>query len=161
MQIANIIPNDVQNGASGVTVSLWVSGCSHHCLGCHNQELWDYNYGSSISLENLKKCVIEMISANGIIRDFSVLGGEPLDPKHREELTELLKYVKTRYPSKKIYLWTGYNYKKVKKLECLKYVDVLIDGKFDISKRDLTLKLRGSSNQNIYIRKGKKLIKEK
>ncbi len=160
MQIADIIDNDVENGMSGITVSLWVSGCPHKCPGCHNSELWDYSYGENIPLDRLKAILPKMISANGIDRDFSVLGGEPLDPSKIEELTELLKYIKSIYPSKKIYLWTGYDYNEIKNLECLNYVDVLIDGKFDISKRDLTLKLRGSSNQNIYIRKGKKLKKE-
>lgn len=160
MQIADIIDNDVENGMSGITVSLWVSGCPHKCPGCHNSELWDYSYGEDVPLDKLKAILPRMISANGIDRDFSVLGGEPLDPSKIEEITELLKYIKSIYPSKKIYLWTGYDYNEIKNLECLNYVDVLIDGKFDISKRDLTLKLRGSSNQNIYIRKGKKLKKE-
>lgn len=101
------------------------------------------------------------MSAEGITRDLAILGGEPLDPSKRDEMADLLKHIKFVYPNKKIYLWTGYDYKDIKKLECLKYVDVLIDGKFDITKRDLTLKLRGSSNQNIYYRKGRILKKEK
>lgn len=161
MQIANIILNDVQNGESGIVVSLWVSGCPHKCLGCHNTELWDYSYGQDIPIDKLKIIIQRMISAEGITRDLAILGGEPLDPSKRDEMADLLKHIKFVYPDKKIYLWTGYDYKDIKKLECLKYVDVLIDGKFDITKRDLTLKLRGSSNQNIYYRKGRKLKKEK
>mgnify|MGYP003295381421 CR=1 FL=1 len=161
MQIASFIDNDVQNSLNGMTVSMWVSGCPHRCEGCHNKELWDYSFGENYSLEELKEIASRLITLDGITRNFSVLGGEPLDPSKVDELTELLKFIKSSYPDKKIYLWTGYKYKEVKKLECLKYVDVLIDGKFDINKRDLTLKLRGSLNQNIYIRKGKKLIKEK
>lgn len=161
MQIANIILNDVQNGESGIVVSLWVSGCPHKCLGCHNAELWDYSYGQDIPIDELKIIIQRMMSAEGITRDLAILGGEPLDPSKRDEIADLLKHIKFVYPDKKIYLWTGYDYKDIKKLECLKYVDVLIDGKFDITKRDLTLKLRGSSNQNIYYRKGRKLKKEK
>lgn len=161
MQISNIIENDTQNGASGIAVSLWVSGCPHHCEGCHNQDMWDYNYGESIPIESLKKIIDTFITANNMERDLSILGGEPLDPTKREELTDLLKFVKEKHPSINVYLWTGYDFKDVKKLECLKYVDILIDGKFDITKRDLTLKLRGSSNQNIYIRKGRRFKKEK
>ena len=159
MQIANIILNDVQNGESGIVVSLWVSGCPHKCPGCHNTELWDYSYGQDIPIDQLKIIIQKMISAEGITRDLAILGGEPLDPSKRDEMAELLKHIKFVYPDKKIYLWTGYDYKDVKELECLKYVDVLIDGKFDITKRDLTLKLRGSSNQNIYYRKGRRLKK--
>ena len=90
MQIANIILNDVQNGESGIVVSLWVSGCPHKCLGCHNAELWDYSYGQDIPIDELKIIIQRMMSAEGITRDLAILGGEPLDPSKRDEMADLL-----------------------------------------------------------------------
>lgn len=149
------MPNDFING-EGISVSLWVSGCPHRCPGCHNSHMWDFNSGYDIP-NDIKGRIIKAISANGIQRNFSVLGGEPLCSENIEFVEEIVSCVRTAYPNIKIMIWTGYTEKELKR-DCkkethLKHVlemaDVLIDGKFEEDKRDTTLKLRGSSNQKI------------
>lgn len=160
MQIASIISNDVQNSDSGVTTSLWVSGCSHHCFNCHNKDLWDYNKGKTIDPQDVVDLLVKSMTSEGVEKNLSILGGEPLDPRNYKDVLFVVKSIKRRLPNRKIYLWTGYTYKEVRKLEILSYIDVLIDGRYEEDKRDLTLVLRGSSNQHIYRRKGKKLVLE-
>lgn len=151
MRYANLITNDFING-EGICVSLWVQGCSHHCLGCHNQEQWDFDKGyykdNDILIQEIKSAII----ANNIQRNFSILGGEPLHPKNIEDTCYILKKIKELFPSIKIYVWTGYTLEQLKNMyssDFLKNIDILIDGPFIISKRDITLKLRGSTNQRI------------
>lgn len=147
MRYAKIIFNDYING-EGVCVSFWIQGCPHHCVGCHNPETWSFQGGIEDSEENIINTIIEAISANGIQRNFSILGGEPLCPENREFIKKLSKTIHNYYPTITIFCWTGYLYENLDK-QYLENIDVLIDGTFDISKRDITLKLRGSSNQRI------------
>lgn len=145
--------NDVVNG-EGVCVSFWTQGCPHHCLGCHNPETWDFEGGHEVPID-IKGRIIKAISANGIQRNFSILGGEPLSEKNRDFILTIVQAVRTAYPSIKIFLWTGYTIEELKNMEdkkinsILENIDVLIDGKYDESLRDVTLELRGSSNQRI------------
>ena len=153
MRIAKIKYNDTVDG-EGICVSLWTQGCSHHCEGCHNPETWDENGGYEISLEDLKKTIIEAIPANGIKRNFSVLGGEPFLPNNINNIAKILEEVRKAYPDIKIFVWTGYKLEQLLKLydnmnKILSNIDVLIDGPFVLKQRDITLKLRGSSNQRI------------
>ena len=153
MRIAKIKYNDTVDG-EGICVSLWTQGCSHHCEGCHNPETWDENGGYEISLEDLKKTIIEAIPANGIKRNFSVLGGEPFSPNNISNIAKILEEVRKVYPDIKIFVWTGYKLEQLLKLydnmnKILSNIDVLIDGPFILKQRDITLKLRGSSNQRI------------
>ena len=153
MRIAKIKYNDTVDG-EGICVSLWTQGCSHHCEGCHNPETWDENGGYEISLEDLKKTIIEAIPANGIKRNFSVLGGEPFSPNNISNIAKILEEVRKVYPDIKIFVWTGYKLEQLLKLydnmnKILSNIDILIDGPFIIKQRDITLKLRGSSNQRI------------
>lgn len=151
---AGMMENDVVNG-EGVCVSFWTQGCPHHCPDCHNPETWDYN-GGKVLPADFKNQIIKAISANGIQRNFSILGGEPLCPENIELVEEIVNTVRVVYPNIKIYLWTGYDYyelindSNVIVSSVLEKIDVLIDGKYEKEKRDLTLKLRGSSNQHIY-----------
>lgn len=155
MRIAKIIKNDVTNG-EGISVSLWVQGCPHHCIGCHNPETWDFNEGKEILVDDLIEILKEYIINNGIIRNLSILGGEPLSLPHRSQISYLIVKLKKWCPSLKIYLWTGYTLEYLKHLnetsvnDILNNIDVLIDGPFIQKERNLKLHLRGSSNQKIY-----------
>lgn len=149
------MPNDFINGEN-VSVSLWVSGCPHRCEGCHNAHMWDFNSGYDIP-SNIKGRIIKAISANGITRNFSVLGGEPLCEENSSFVDEIVTAVRTAYPQIKIFIWSGYTLNELKALRLtdphishiLSQCDTLIDGRYENDKRDITLKLRGSSNQNI------------
>jgi anaerobic ribonucleoside-triphosphate reductase activating protein len=148
-----IIPNDVANG-EGVCVSFFVQGCPHHCPGCFNPETWDFIGGQEYT-SHTKWEIIKAINANGIVRNFSVLGGEPLAPQNLPMTEEVVTAVRTAYPDIKIFLWTGYSFellphddeKLIKILEC---TNVIIDGQFIESRKNLDLKLRGSDNQRIW-----------
>lgn len=148
-----LIKNDITNG-EGVSVSFFVQGCPHKCSGCFNPETWDYMGGEPYT-EHTKKEIIDAIGANGIERNFSLLGGEPLDPVNLTMTEDIVSAVRIAYPNIKIFLWTGYNFEELphyepifhKIFEC---VDIVIDGPFKEDLKDLDLKLRGSSNQNIW-----------
>ena len=156
MNYADIKKIDVANG-EGVRVSVFVSGCNHHCKGCFNQCAWDFNYGKEFS-EKEEQQIIEYMN-HDYISGLSLLGGEPLEPKNQEGLLPLVKKVKEKFPDKNIWCYTGFDFEKdvVGKMaknnettrELLKYIDVIVDGKFEEDKRDLKLQFRGSSNQKI------------
>lgn len=151
MRIADLIKNDTVNG-EGICVSLWVQGCPHHCKGCHNPEQWDFNGGEYKNNDILLEEIYDAISANGIQRNFSILGGEPLAPQNINDTYYILWEVKQRYPSIKTFVWTGYTLEQLKKMykdTLLENIDVLIDGPFIKAERDITLKFRGSKNQRI------------
>jgi anaerobic ribonucleoside-triphosphate reductase activating protein len=153
-RLAGINKNDVANG-EGVCVSVFLQGCPHHCLGCHNPETWDFNGGRAIEDEQkLIEEILNAIDANGIQRNLSLLGGEPLcDENNNIEFSfHLLKAAKERYPDIKTYVWTGSTLEQLQKeykKELFDYIDVLIDGEFILAERDITLKLRGSKNQRV------------
>ena len=153
MRYAGINYNDF-SAAPGVSVTLFTQGCPHHCKGCHNPETWDFNGGKEFTPEVLKN-IVDGLTKNGIKRSFCIMGGEPLCEQNTLLTLMTIQYVKHHLPEVKIYLWTGYYYEELlKSLDpkiplILKEVDVLIDGPFVNSLRDITLKMRGSSNQNI------------
>ena len=153
MKYAGYMPNDFVNG-EGVCVSLWTAGCPHRCPGCFNSEMWDYNNGKPVP-NDIKGQLVKAISANGIQRNFSILGGEPLSEDNRAFVDDIVKSIRSAYPHIKIYLWTGYTYQELLDLDnkyinsILSQINFLIDGRFEEDKKDLTLKLRGSSNQKI------------
>ena len=156
MKYGTIKKHDVANGL-GVRVSLFVSGCTHHCEGCFNPETWDFNYGQDFTDATADE-IIEALKPN-YIRGFSVLGGEPFEPANQKVLATLLKRTKETYPEKTIWCYSGYNYETdmlAGKLgdyditkEMLSYIDVLIDGEFHLAEKNLKLRFRGSSNQRI------------
>lgn len=150
-----IIDNDVVNG-QGVCVSFFVQGCPHCCEGCFNPETWDFNGGQPYS-EEIKWEIIKLISANGIQRNFSVLGGEPLAPQNLNMVSSLINAVRHAYPHIKIFLWTGYTKEELDLTDerislILDKIDILIDGPFVETQKDLNLKLRGSTNQRIWVK---------
>ena len=155
MRIAGIIDDDIVDSDDGVAVSLWTVGCPHHCKGCHNQNLWDYDAGQDIPIKMVIDELKEKINKNGVMRNLSILGGEPLDPQNVKDVDKVLKEVRATYPNIKIYLWTGYTFEELEKREdvrgALRNVDVLIEGRF-IEELRQDLPLRGSSNQRVYVR---------
>ena len=151
VKFAAINKNDFING-EGVCVSLWVQGCPHHCKGCHNPEQWDFNGGNEIDIDILINEILIAIEANGIQRNFSILGGEPMAQRNISNTLYILEQVKKHFPNIKTYIWTGYTIEELLSLynkEILQNIDILIDGRFILEERDITLKLRGSKNQRI------------
>ena len=152
-----IIPNDVVNG-HGVCVSFFVQGCPHHCPGCFNEETWDFHGGVPYTPE-VKWNIIKAIAANNINRNFSILGGEPLAPQNIDMTWEVIDAVRHAYPNIEITLWTGYTYEELmvqpseNLLNILNTINILVDGPFIEKEKDLSLQLRGSRNQRIWIRK--------
>lgn len=151
MRIAGINKNDVVNG-EGICVALFTQGCPFHCKGCFNPETWDYNGGKEVSISDLISDIETAIAANGVPRNFSILGGEPLIERNLEELKILLSTVKKDFPHITIFLWTGFTIEELTSAqkEVTQYIDVLIDGQYNEKLRDVSLHLRGSSNQRIF-----------
>ena len=137
---------DIANGI-GIRVSLWVAGCNHHCLNCHNPETWNEKAGRPFT-EETKGELFELLSKD-YIDGLTLSGGDPLFPNNREPLTELCKEVKEKFPNKTIWCWTGYLYEQVKNLPIMEYIDVLVDGPYIDSQRDITLNWKGSPNQRV------------
>ena len=153
MNYGTIKTYDIANG-TGVRVSLFVSGCRHHCKGCFNSETWDFNYGNPYTKE-VEAEILEALKP-AYIQGFSLLGGEPFEPENQKELAGLLQKIKESYPEKNVWCYTGYLYDvdlipggKVyteytdKMLAC---IDTLVDGEFIEAELDLTLDFRGSRN---------------
>lgn len=154
MRYAAIKYNDVVDTEKGICVSFWAQGCFQRCLQCHNPSTWDFNGGIEKPIDEVINEIIMAIKANSIKRNFSILGGEPLAPQNIDNITLIANKVKEVYPDIKIYLWTGYTLQYLIENnmanEILEKIDVLIDGPFIASQRDITLPLRGSRNQNVY-----------
>lgn len=165
MRYAGIIKNDIAN-APGVCVSFFVQGCDRNCPHCFNPETWDFNGGKEFTASTMDT-ILEALTANGIKRDFNLLGGEPLHPKNLLLSFTIVKTIKDYLPDTKIYIWSGYLYEELDKRiregdELLKKIlslsDYLIDGPFIEEQKDLTLQMRGSRNQRIIDLKTFKVI---
>ena len=156
MNYCEIKDCDIANG-EGIRVSLFVSGCTHHCKGCFNKETWDFNYGEEFTAEVEDK-ILNMLSRS-YINGLTLLGGEPFEPQNQRVLCPFLKRVKEMFPDKNIWCYTGYTYEtdllenSRARCECtddmLRMIDILVDGEFKEELKDITLKFRGSSNQRI------------
>lgn len=156
MNYGNIKKYDVADGP-GVRVSLFVSGCRHHCKGCFNPETWNFDFGQPFTKETEEE-IIEALSPD-YIEGFTVLGGEPFEPENQAVVMPLLKRIKETFPKKTIWCYSGYLYdvdmipggKIYTKYteEMLSYIDVLVDGEFVEELKNLMLQFRGSSNQRI------------
>lgn len=155
MRYAGLIQDDFVNGI-GVCTSIWVQGCPHRCKGCHNAQTWDYDGGIEIDETELIDKILASLTANGLVRNLSILGGEPLVVNNENFVMHLIQVVREKFPLIKIFLWTGYTYEELNtnlttaRQYILHNVDVLIDGRFELDKRDVSLPLRGSSNQHIF-----------
>ena len=138
---------DIANGP-GVRVSLFVSGCTHHCKGCFNVETWDFRGGEEFNDEVIDK-VLEL-AKDDYIKGLSILGGEPLHPNNLKGTTKLAKAFREKYPDKTIWVWSGFLFDRdLKDKPILKYIDVLVDGRYEDEKHDFRLKWCGSSNQRV------------
>ena len=142
---------DMNNG-NGNRVSLFVSGCSHQCKGCFNEESWRYNAGSLFT-EDVMTLLLEHLSQD-TIAGLSVLGGEPLAPKNIKTVIEICERVRKEFPERNIWLWSGYTMAQInenpEQAVILSLIDVLVDGKFVEELKNPLLKHRGSSNQVVH-----------
>ena len=153
MYYADIKRFDVANGP-GVRISLFVSGCTHRCKNCFNEEAWDFDYGQPFTQQTMDT-IIEMLRPS-YIRGLTLLGGEPFDPKNQAAVVELLRQVKKELPEKSIWAFSGYLFDRDMLsgrigdvTEYLSYLDVLVDGPFVLAKKNLSLRFRGSENQRL------------
>ena len=146
MNYHNITKDDMLNG-DGLRVVLWVAGCNHHCQGCQNPQTWDINSG--IPFDNTAKLELFAELDKEYIDGITLSGGDPLHPQNLQSTTILLKEIKEKYPNKTVWIYTGYTYEQIQEKELIKYIDVLVDGPYIKSRRDLHLEYRGSSNQRI------------
>lgn len=137
---------DTANGI-GIGTVLWVAGCNHHCPQCHNPQTHDPTAGK-LWTDHQLQFVLKTLEPRYITR-FTISGGDPLFPANRAEVGKILSAIKSTYPQKSIWLYTGYLYDQVKDLELMRYVDVLVDGPFLISQKSVNLEFRGSANQRI------------
>ncbi len=155
MNYGKINPNDIANGL-GVRVTLFVSGCTHHCKGCFNSETWDFNYGVPFT-EETQEHILKLLEPY-YIQGLTLLGGEPMEIQNQRALLPLLKKVRQKYPQKDIWCYSGYLFDtEIRKGrahcevtdEVLSCLDVLVDGRFIEEKKNIMLKFRGSENQRI------------
>lgn len=164
MRYASIREMDISNG-QGLGVSLFVQGCYFHCKNCFNSETWDFNDGKEWTNE-IKEKFLKLINRDYIER-VTILGGEPLVDQNVEDVLDLVKEIREKFPNKKIWIYTGYKWKAILypvvtddfnperdrilqiRRDILNYIDVLVDEKFEDDKKDLTLKWKGSTNQHV------------
>ncbi len=156
MNYGTIKMTDIANGW-GVRVSLFVSGCTHHCKGCFQPETWDFQYGQAYT-KTTEQQILNALN-HDYIKGFTLLGGEPFEPENQRTLVKLLHRIKERFPQKDIWCYTGYTYEtdllEDSRARCevtdemLSLIDVLVDGKFDEDKKNLSLRFRGSENQRL------------
>lgn len=147
---------DIANGP-GVRVSLFVSGCTHHCRECFNPETWDFTYGEEYT-DKVTAEILEALAPD-YIQGVTVLGGEPFEPSNQRELLPLYHAIRDKYPKKTIWVYSGYTLEEELLRESrvriditdeiLSLIDVLVDGEFVLEKKNISLKFRGSENQRI------------
>ncbi len=146
MRYHNITKDDMLNG-DGLRVVLWVSGCTHCCKECHNPITWDPNSG--ILFDEAAKMEIFAELEKDYISGVTFSGGDPLHINNTFEITELAKEMKEKYPGKTIWLYTGSVWEEIQHLDIVKYIDILVDGEFELEKFDANLHWRGSANQRV------------
>lgn len=154
MNYADIKRYDVANGP-GVRVSVFVSGCTHRCPGCFNEEAWDFNFGKPFTQETIDY-IIDLLKPD-FYKGITFLGGEPLEHVNQQGLLPLARKIREVYPEKSIWCFTGYDFEKdvlgrminewPETKELLSYIDVLVDGEFIEAQKDLSLVFKGSANQ--------------
>ena len=156
MNYADIKQYDVANGL-GIRVSLFVSGCTHHCKNCFNKETWDFQYGNPFTEDEIHM-ILDYLKPS-YVSGLSLLGGEPFEPENQKGLLPLVRKVKEVYPEKDIWCYTGYLLDEdicgkmldhvPETRELLSYIDILIDGPFVEERKNLKIRFRGSDNQRI------------
>ncbi len=146
MRYHDITKDDMKNG-DGLRVVLWVSGCSHMCSQCQNPQTWDPDSGVYFD-EAARQELFDLLSRD-YISGLTLSGGDPLFPPNRDDILNLLKTFKEKFPDKTVWLYTGDLWEDIKDLELIQYVDVIVDGPFDKNLKDVTLCWKGSSNQRV------------
>lgn len=151
MNYAAIKTHDIANGP-GVRVSLFVSGCTHRCKDCFNQEAWDFDYGKPFDQSVIDE-ILDYLKP-GFIKGITYLGGEPMDPRNQAGLLDLTRQIKTRFPEKSVWCFTGYVWEKIPAVtdvteELISLCDVIVDGPFIADRKNLSLRFRGSENQRL------------
>ncbi len=146
MRYHNITKEDMLNG-DGLRVVLWVSGCSHCCKGCQNPMTWDPDGGLPFDEKALNE-IYEQLDKS-YISGITLSGGDPLHSANRADIKDLVIDIKNKYPQKTVWLYTGYSWEAIYDLQLMQYVDVVVDGEFEIDKKDNTLFWKGSSNQRV------------
>ena len=157
MNYGEIKKNDISNGI-GVRTSLFVSGCRHHCKDCFNAQTWDFGFGEAFTEQTMME-ILESGEPDWI-NGLSLLGGEPFEPENQRVLLTFLVMFKEKFPDKDIWCYSGFTFEEITgraksraktdvSAEMLSLIDVLVDGRFEESKKDISLKFRGSSNQRI------------
>ena len=150
MKIAGFYDESISNG-EGRRVVLYVSGCPHHCPGCHNKEAQDFSYGQDFNEQE----ILDKIKDNSILKGITISGGEPLCKENINEVHKFIQDVKNIKPNFNVWCYSGYTLDELiarndeDTNKCLEDIDVLVDGEFKLDKKDPTLKFRGSSNQRI------------
>lgn len=149
---------DIANGP-GLRVSLFVSGCTHHCKGCFNPESWDFHYGQPFTGET--EAELLHLLENEHIRGLSLLGGEPFEPANQAVLAPFLQKAKAKFPRKDIWCYSGYNFESDMLTgnlgpweiteQMLSCIDVLVDGEFVLALKNPNLRFRGSANQRVIL----------
>lgn len=147
MNYGTIKALDIANGP-GVRVSLFVSGCRNRCPGCFQPETWSFDYGQEFGSETLQELLRLLDDPH--VAGLSILGGDPFEPENRDCVLDICKAVRDRFGDhKSIWMWTGYEWEDLRKLPVMDYIDVLVDGPFNIWLKDLSLFYRGSKNQRV------------
>lgn len=136
----------IANGV-GIRVVLWVSGCTCYCKNCQNPNTWSFKSGQLFD-EKAKKELFDALN-KPYIQGITFSGGHPLENENISTVYQLCKEIKNKFPQKDIWLYTGYNFEDIHSYLIMKYIDVLVDGKYIDELKDLTLKWRGSSNQRV------------
>lgn len=156
MYYGAIKTTDIANG-TGVRVTLFVSGCTHHCKGCFQPESWDFHYGNPYT-KATEQQILEALG-HDYIQGLTLLGGEPFEPDNQRGLVKLLRHVREKFPQKDIWCYTGYTYEddllQDSRARCevtdemLSMIDVLVDGEFHEEEKNISLRFRGSANQRL------------
>ena len=153
MNYADIRPIDVANGP-GVRVSVFVSGCTHHCKECFNPETWDFGYGQPFGEEQIREILADL--SKPYIHGLSILGGEPFEPQNQGAVLELVRRAREEFPEKDIWCYSGYLFENLAAGQVgahsrtlLGLLDVLVDGPFVLEQKELSLRFRGSANQRL------------
>ncbi len=146
MRYHNITKDDMLNG-DGLRVVLWVAGCSHGCKECQNPITWDVCGGIPFD-ESAKQEIFSELS-KPYVSGITFSGGDPLHIQNRGEIGQLIEEIHREFPQKTMWLYTGYRWEEIENLPYIKELDVLVDGRFEIEKKDQKLRWKGSSNQRV------------
>ncbi|WP_249029327.1 anaerobic ribonucleoside-triphosphate reductase activating protein [Tannockella kyphosi] len=146
MNYHNITHADMLNG-EGLRVVLWLAGCTHRCQGCQNPQTWDIHGG--IAFDDAAKQELFDYLSQDYISGITLSGGDPLHPQLLNEVHDLIKEIKEKFPTKTIWLYTGFVFEDIRDIELIQYLDVIVDGKFELALLDPKLHWKGSSNQRV------------